>query len=79
MIKDTKGIVFTIMGGRPSDPGWEEVHTGAASKVEASRPLLDFKDEEADHRRGIFTAVAKGFRYGNGMRVRSCCFSNGPS
>lgn len=74
MIKDTKGLAFTIMGGRPSDPGWEEVHVGAASKIEASRPLLDCKDEDMDHRRGAFIAVTKGFRYSNGMTVSSCRF-----
>lgn len=69
MIKDRTDTVFVALGGRPNDPGWERVHTSAASKIEAHSPLLDCLRKDTHHRRGIFAAVAKGFRYGTGMTV----------
>lgn len=74
LIKDRTGVVFIALGGRPSDPTWEQVHTRAASNIEAHRHLLDCLPKEKRHRRGIFTALARGFRYGNGMTVSQLIF-----
>ncbi|KAF7984571.1 hypothetical protein HWV62_13787 [Athelia sp. TMB] len=65
-IKDASGVVIALLGGRPSDSGWDELAATAASAVEESRSRLDLTYEDAHHRRGDFVAIPDGFVHGNG-------------
>ncbi|KAF7975687.1 hypothetical protein HWV62_8797 [Athelia sp. TMB] len=65
-IKDSSGVIIALLGGRPSDDGWDELSATAASAVEESRLRLDLTYEDAHHRRGDFVAIPDGFVHGNG-------------
>ncbi|KAF7967246.1 hypothetical protein HWV62_35067 [Athelia sp. TMB] len=65
-IKDANGVVIALLGGRPSDDGWDELSATMASAIEESRSRLDLTYEDAHHRRGDFVAIPDGFVHGNG-------------
>ncbi|TFK70510.1 hypothetical protein BDN72DRAFT_766374, partial [Pluteus cervinus] len=77
-ILDDQERVVAALAGRPKDPAWGEVATGAAELCtgirERGEDLGLFQDEHTSHRRGDFTALSIGVSHGGGQTRPSNLF-----
>ena len=68
-IIDAKDWVITALAGRPNDSQWDDVSEGAAEDVRQAGNACSFNDEQSEHRRGQFPALATGVSFGGGQKV----------
>lgn len=69
-ILDKDQRVIALFAGRPNDPTWDSVTAEASRAMEEAAQAATFKDQQYDHRRGLFPTLAYGFSFGGGRKVR---------
>lgn len=68
-IIDAGERVVSALAGQPNDPQWANVSDSAADDVREAGDACVFSDEQLEHRRGEFPALAVGVSFGGGQKV----------
>ncbi|KAF8188313.1 hypothetical protein K438DRAFT_1972511 [Mycena galopus ATCC 62051] len=67
---DSKGRVFLVLAGQPTDNGYPEAVSRAYDAIKKEGMRADFPPDMRNHRRGLFAAMSVGLILGQGRRFR---------
>lgn len=65
-LTDQDGRIFATLAGRPSDPSYDAACNHAYNAIRREGEAANFADEDRQHRRGHFPALAFGISQGSG-------------
>ncbi|KAF8147188.1 hypothetical protein K438DRAFT_1910574 [Mycena galopus ATCC 62051] len=66
---DSKGRVFLVLAGQPTDNGYPEAVSRAYDAIKKEGMRADFPPDMRNHRRGLFAAMSVGLILGQGQKI----------